>query len=64
MVQTTQLLLGVVFITQKGGSTMKELTVDEIMFLMYYKNANSDAQKEAVRLLELGQQNHDEVSQS
>ena len=43
---------------------MKELTVDEIMFLMYYKNANSDAQKEAVRLLELGQQNHDEVSQS
>lgn len=64
MVQTTQLLLGVVFITQKGGNAMKELTVDEIMFLMYYKNANSDAQKEAVRLLELGQQNHDEVSQS
>ena len=64
MVQTTQLLLDVVFITQKGGSTMKELTVDEIMFLTYYKNANSDAQKEAVRLLELGQQNHDEVSQS
>ena len=39
---------------------MKELTVDEIVFLKLFENANSDAQKEAVRLLELGQQNHDE----
>ena len=53
-----------VFITQKGGSAMSELTVDEIMFLMYYKTANLEAQKEAVRLLEQGQQNLDEESRS
>ena len=43
-----------------GGITMSvDLTYEELLFLKYFENANSDAQDEAVNLLKLGQQNSD-----
>ena len=43
---------------------MKELTVEEITFLKLFENANSDAQKEVVHLLKLGQPHPCESDQS